>query len=160
MDLPLDFLKKIHNYFIDTKQSLCVVESCTGGLLSFWLTHLPHSSQYFVGGLVSYATQVKIKELGLDPKQIEEQGLVTKSCASSMAQGVKNRLKTSWALSITGIAGPSKGALGEPVGKVAFSLHSPFENKSIIKHFKNLNRKDMRHQATLFSLDFLISGFK
>ena len=160
MEIPIQSLAKIQKHFIKAGESLCAAESCTGGLLSFWLTYLPDSSKYFKGGLVSYQTEVKIEHLGLQAGKIKKEGLVTKDCALSMAQGVKNLLKTDWAISITGIAGPSEGDLGESVGKVAFAFNSKQTNKSIIKHFKGPKRKDIRHQAALFALDFLVSGFK
>ena len=160
MEIPIQSLTKIHKHFIEAGESLCVAESCTGGLLSFWLTHLPDSSKYFKGGLVAYQTKVKIDHLGLQAEKIKKEGLVTEECALSIAQSVKSLLKTDWALSITGIAGPSEGALGEPVGKVAFALNSKQISKSAIKHFKGPKRKDIRHQAAFFALDFLISGFK
>ena len=137
-----------------------MAESCTGGLVCFWLTHLSGSSKYFKGGLVCYSPQVKIEHLGLSQKKIKTEGLVTKYCALSMAQGVKKFLKADWALALTGIAGPSQGELGEPVGQIAFSLVSPGAKKSLIHFFKEPKRKDIRHQASLFALDFLISGFK
>lgn len=157
---PLSRLKKIQNYFLSSRQSLAVAESCTGGLLGFWLSHLPGSSQYFKGGIISYQTELKIKLLGLCENQIQEKGLVTEDCALSMAQGVKKLLKSDWALSTTGIAGPALGELGEPVGKLAFGLNGPDRNKSQIEHFPGPKRQDIRHQAALFALDFLISEFK
>ena len=135
MEIPVQSLTKIHKHFIKAGESLCVVESCTGGLLSFWLTHLPDSSKYFKGGLVSYQTEVKTEHLGLQAEKIKKEGLVTENCALSMAQGVKNLLKADWALSITGIAGPSKGDLGEPVGKVAFALSSKKNQQKLNKTF-------------------------
>ena len=160
MEFPLHSLKKIHKYFTNSEKSLCAAESCTGGLLSFWLTHLPGSSKYFKGALVSYKTEIKIAQLGLEPEKIKKEGLATKHCALSMAQGVKRLLKADWALSVTGIAGPDKGDLGEPVGTVAFSLISDFSSKSSIQKFKGPERKDIRHQSALFALDFLISELK
>ncbi len=160
MNFPENSLKKIHKYFIGTGESLCVTESCTGGLLSFWLTHLPDSSKYFKGALVAYREEVKIAQLGLDPAKIKKEGLVTRECALSMAHGVKELLKTDWSVSITGIAGPSKGSLDESVGKVAFSVVSGSIKKSSLEHFKDSNRKDIRHQAALFALDFLLSELK
>ena len=160
MESPIEALNTIHKYFIDTKKSLCVVESCTGGLLSYWLTHLPDSSKYFKGALVAYQTELKINHLEMSAEKIKKEGLVTKDCALSMAQSVRKLLKADYAVAVTGVAGPSKGFLGEAVGKVAFSVSSEFINKSSIKQFKCLERKDIRHQATFFALDFLISGFK
>lgn len=160
MEYPSDSLKKIHQIFIASGESLCAAESCSGGLLSLWLTHLPGASKYFKGALISYQTEAKVGLLGLDPEKIKKEGLVTEDCARSMAQGVKNLLKADWALAITGVAGPSAGNLGEPVGKVAFSLSSPLSQKSLIKQFKGPDREDIRRQSALFALDFLISGFK
>lgn len=160
MKFPLDSLQKIHNYFIYSGENLCLAESCTGGLLSFWLTHLPDSSKYFKGALVSYREEVKIAKLGLCKEKIKTEGLVTEDSALSMAQGVRKFLKTDWAISVTGVAGPSKGALNEPVGKIAFSLSSRIVNKSLIKYFEGSGREDIRHQAALFALDFLISELK
>jgi len=160
MDIPIPLLQKIHNYFIHSKESLCTVESCTAGLLSFWLTHLPKASSYFKGGLISYQTELKIKLLGLSPEQIKQEGVVTKNCARSMAQGVKNLINADWALAITGVAGPDLGDLKEPVGKIAFALISKKGQKSQIQNFKGPKRQDIRHQSALFALDFLISELK
>ena len=160
MEAPVHRLKTIHERFISSGESLCVAESCTGGLLSFWLTHLPDSSKYFKGGLVAYQTEVKIERLGLDAEKIKKEGLAAEYCALSMAQGVKNIFKADWAVSITGIAGPSQGDSGESVGTVAFSLCSQAGHKSSIKRMEGPKRKDIRHQAAFFALDFLISEFK
>lgn len=159
MDIPIPSLKKVQNYFNYSGESLCLAESCTGGLLSFWLTHLPGSSKYFKGSLVSYKTEVKTSLLGLSESTIQKEGLVTEKCALSMAQGVKKLLNANWAIAITGVAGPSLGLLEEPVGKVAFSLISQKTKKSHVQQFESLNRKDTMHQAALFALDFLISEF-
>ena len=154
--IPTKNLEQIQKLFLKKGHSLSVVESCTGGLLSFWLTSLPDSSKYFKGGLVSYSTAVKIEQLGLDPKKCEEEGLVTKNCAGLMAQSIRKLFKTDWSVSITGVAGPAKGSLGEPVGKVAFSVDSEHLTKNHIQLFGDLKREDIRHKASLFALDFLL----
>ena len=160
MKPPVNSLKKIHGYFMDTNKSLCVAESCTGGLVSYWLTHLPDSSKYFKGGLVSYREEVKIKVLGLNVKKIKKEGLVTKDCALSMAQAAKKLLKADYALSVTGVAGPSPGTLGEPVGQVAFALCLPKKTQSSIQYFKGPTREDIRYQSAIFALNLLISFLK
>ena len=157
---PVKTLGQIQKHFLDKEQSLCVAESCTGGLLSFWFTSLAGSSKYFKGGLVSYAADIKIKKLGLDPKKVKKEGLVTKNCAESMAHGVKKFFQADWALSTTGVAGPARGSLGEPLGTVAFSVVSKNLTRSVIKTFEGPERQDIRHQASLFALDFLLFEFK
>ena len=160
MNFPNHLLKVIHKYFCNSKESLCVAESCTGGLLSFWLTETPGASQYFKGGIIAYQTAIKIEQLGLSPQKIAQEGLVTQNCVSLMAQSVKKKFKADWALSTSGIAGPSKGERGENVGKIAFSVCSPRAEKSLVKQFNDINRQTLRHKAGFFALDFLISEFK
>ena len=160
MKIPINSLNKIHKYFIFAKESLCVAESCTGGLLGFWLTSLPGASVYFRGGLISYQTEIKIKLLGLEKEELQKEGWVTKACALSMAQGVKNLLNSDWALAVTGVAGPSKGSLGENAGKIAFSICSPKASKSIIYQFEDAMRQEIRQKAGLFALDLLISAIE
>ena len=159
MNPPILALKQIRKHFIDNNLSLSVAESCTGGLISFWLSHLAKASQYFKGALISYQTEVKIQHLGLSLKLIEKQGLASTQVAEQMAQGVKKLLKSDWALSVTGIAGPAKGEKGENIGTVAFSLCFNSQQKSSLQHFKSKNRDDIRRQSALFALDFLISEF-
>lgn len=160
MKIPFSLLKEIQSYFLASGETLCVAESCTGGLLSFFLTANPGASQYFKGGLVSYQTEVKIKQLGLSPQKIKIQGLVTEDCAVSMAQGVRKKFSTDWSLSITGIAGPSKGQLAENVGKIAFSVCSKNSQKTSLKQFNDIHRQGLQYKSAIFALDFLLSEFK
>ena len=157
---PFDRLKVIHAYFMDSLETLCVVESCTGGLLCFWLTSLPGASNYFKGGMVSYQTAMKEKQLGLSIQKIKTQGLVTEDCAASMARSVKLKCSSDWSISTTGVAGPSHGELGENVGKIAFSVCSPHSQKSAVKQFYDMSRQGFQYKASLFALDFLIFEFK
>ena len=160
MKSPDSLLHLIHNYFCNTKESLCVAESCTGGLLSFWLTETPGASQYFKGGIVAYQNLTKIEQLGLSAEKIKQEGVVTKKCVLSMAQSVKKNFRSDWAISTSGIAGPAKGKRAENVGKIAFSVCSPSSHKSLVKQFNDINRQALKYKASLFALDFLISEFK
>ena len=160
MNTPIHLLKIIHEYFYNSGESLAVAESCTGGLLSFWLTELPGASQYFKGGIIAYQTAVKVDQLGLPKQKIEQEGLVTENCVSFMAQSIKEKFQSEWALSTSGIAGPSKGKRAENVGKIAFSVCSPSSKKSVVKQFNDINRQALRYKAGFFALDFLISEFK
>ncbi|MDE0092010.1 MAG: CinA family protein [Oligoflexia bacterium] len=157
---PTHFLKAIHKYFYDSDESLCVAESCTGGLLSFWLTETPGASQYFKGGVIAYQTAIKVEQLGLSAQTLQREGFVTEHCVSSMALSVKKKFKADWALSTSGITGPSKGERGENVGKIAFSVCSPKAHKSLVKQFNDIDRQALRYKASLFALDFLVSEFK
>ena len=98
--------------------TLAVAESCTGGTLARLITSVPGCSDYFTGGVVAYANDVKIGLLGVSPALIEANGAVSKPVAEAMAQGVRERLGSDWAIATTGIAGPGGGTDTKPVGLI------------------------------------------
>jgi len=160
MNFPTPLLKSLKHLLHQRGESVCVAESCTGGLVSYWLSHLPGSSAYFKGSVVTYAESLKQDILGLAPEFIKTKGVVNEEAARAMAQGVRGLLKTDWSLSVTGIAGPACGHLGETVGQVAFSVSSRFATRSLMKDWKLKNREEIRHQSAFFALDFLLSEVK
>ena len=111
---------------IITKQgkTMSVAESCTGGFLSHMLTSVPGASEYFYGGVVSYDNSVKINVLNVRREIIEKYGAVSRECAEAMALGVKNLMKTDYAIATTGIAGPGGGTDEKPVGLVWVGIAS------------------------------------
>lgn len=106
-------------------ETISVAESCTGGGLGHLLTSTPGSSNYFLGGIISYDNQVKEKVLGVDPIVLAQEGAVSEAVAQQMAAGVREVLGTTWGLSITGIAGPGGGTVDKPVGLVYFGIAGP-----------------------------------
>ena len=109
------------------KETIAVAESCTGGLLAHRLTNVPGSSEVFLADCVVYANQAKIDLLDLDPKLIEQHGAVSERVARAMAEGVRAKARSTYALSTTGIAGPSGGSPEKPVGTVCVGLATPDE---------------------------------
>ena len=87
-------------------ETVATAESLTGGLLAARLTDVPGASRSFVGGVVSYATRVKVSSLGVPPAVVEEHGVISEECAVAMARGARGRLEATWGLSTTGVAGP------------------------------------------------------
>ncbi len=108
---------------------LAVAESCTGGLVGHWLTQIPGSSDYFLGGVLAYADAVKRELLGVSPVLLQRWGAVSPQVALAMALGVQRLLAAEAALSITGIAGPGGGTLQKPVGLVYVGLAVPGERR-------------------------------
>jgi nicotinamide-nucleotide amidase len=106
-------------------QTLAIAESCTGGGLGQMLTDIPGSSEYFVGGIISYADRVKIELLGVNAEDLAAEGAVSEIVARQMAAGVKAKLGTDWGVSITGIAGPGGGTESKPVGLVYIGIANP-----------------------------------
>jgi nicotinamide-nucleotide amidase len=106
-------------------QTLAVAESCTGGGLGQRLTDIPGSSEYFMGGVISYANRVKVDLLGVNADDLAAAGAVSEIVAQQMASGVKAKLGTDWGVSITGVAGPGGGTDTKPVGLVYIGIASP-----------------------------------
>jgi nicotinamide-nucleotide amidase len=89
--------------------TLALAESCTGGYLSHLVTSVPGSSAYYIGGVISYANAVKMVELGIPSDMLELNGAVSKPVVERMAEGVRQALRSDWAVATTGVAGPEGG---------------------------------------------------
>jgi len=102
----------------DRKQTLSVAESCTGGLIGMRLTDVAGSSSYFMEGVVAYSNDAKIRTLGVSEETLAQYGAVSSQTAEAMADGMRRRAGTDYAISVTGIAGPDGGSEDKPVGTV------------------------------------------
>ena len=117
-----DLIQRVALALIRRKERLGVAESCTGGLIAAACTTLAGSSQWFERGVVSYSDQSKTELLGVPPALIGLHGAVSEAVAAHMARGLLAHAPLDWALSCTGIAGPSGGSEGKPVGTVWLAL--------------------------------------
>lgn len=113
----------------DLNQTVAVAESLTSGTVATLLGAAETSSEWFQGGVVAYATEVKFKALGVVPGPV-----VTQSCARQMAQGVADLMDADFAVALTGVGGPTE-AEGQPVGTVFFAVHSPAGDRVEEQHF-------------------------
>jgi nicotinamide-nucleotide amidase len=102
--------------------TVSVAESCTGGMLGERFTSVSGSSDYFVGGCITYSNAMKVELLGVPPEILEEHGAVSKETAEAMATGARRRTGSTYALSITGVAGPDGGSEAKPVGTVYIAI--------------------------------------
>jgi nicotinamide-nucleotide amidase len=105
--------------------SLATAESCTGGLVAARLTSIPGSSEVVLGGVVAYANDVKVRELGVPSALLDEYGSVSAEVAAAMARGARDRLGADVAVSVTGVAGPGGGTEEKPVGLVYVHAEGP-----------------------------------
>ncbi len=124
----------IGNLLRERGQTLSTAESCTGGYIAHLITSVAGSSDYFKGSVVSYANEIKENILGVRNKSLIEHGAVSKQVAIEMAEGVKLKLNTDYAIAVTGIAGPGGGTPEKPVGTTWIALATP--KKTIVKHFQ------------------------
>jgi nicotinamide-nucleotide amidase len=104
---------------------LATAESCTGGMVASRLTDVAGASDVFVGGIVSYANEVKAGQLEVPAEVLERHGAVSEETAEAMAEGVRRRLGADVAVSVTGIAGPGGGTAEKPVGRVYLHVAGP-----------------------------------
>ena len=108
--------KEIGKLFQDRSATLSTAESCTGGNIAHLITSVAGSSNYYRGGVVSYANEVKINSLGVDPETIDKYGAVSRECVEEMALGVLKLMDTDYSVATSGIAGPGGGSEEKPVG--------------------------------------------
>ena len=106
-------------------ETLAVAESCTGGRLAAAFTEAAGASEFFLGGVVAYANEVKVGALGVYREVLERRGAVSRDVALQMAHGVQRLTGASWTLATTGIAGPGGGSSAKPVGTVWIALAAP-----------------------------------
>ncbi len=103
-------------------KTIAGAESCTGGLVSHWLTNVPGSSRYFKGGVVAYGDDVKIRQIGVLPQTIERFGAVSVQTAREMAEGVRGLFAVDIGFSVTGICGPGGATEEKPIGLVDIGI--------------------------------------
>ena len=136
---------------------LAVAESCTGGKLGDMITEVPGSSDYFLGGIVSYSNEAKVELLDVDTEVLRERGAVSEEIALQMASGVRSRFGADVGVSITGIAGPTGGTAVKPVGLVFIAVSSD-ESSVVGRNVFSGSRSDVKVQSAEKALEML-KGF-
>jgi nicotinamide-nucleotide amidase len=120
----------IGKLLLERGKTLSVAESCTGGLIGERITNVSGSSEYFIEGAVTYSNGAKIRTLNVPPELIEYHGAVSAEVAEAMAKGIRERAQTDFAISVTGVAGPTGGTEEKPVGTVFIGYADKTQVKS------------------------------
>ena len=123
-------------------ETLAVAESCTGGGLGAAITAVPGASDVFLGGVIAYANAIKRELLGVPAALLEREGAVSDPVAVAMAEGVRRRTGSTWALAVTGVAGPGGGTSAKPVGLVHIALAGPDGTESAPVRFGESRGRD------------------
>ena len=131
--------QKVVKLLIKKKLKISFAESCTGGLLSSFITSISGSSKIFTIGLVTYSNHAKIKILKVPKKIIMKYGAVSYETCLSMVKNLNKISKTNISVSITGVAGPKGGTKQKPVGLVFIGIKKG--NKTIVKKYLFKNKK-------------------
>jgi nicotinamide-nucleotide amidase len=136
------------------KETLALAESCTGGYVAHTITNIPGASAVLIGGLVTYSNESKQNFLGVSAQAIAEHGAVSETIARQMAEGARDRTGATYALAVTGIAGPSGGSPTKPVGTVFIALAGPFPT-IVVKNFNPMDRETFKQMTQHQALELL-----
>ncbi len=135
--------------------TLAVAESATGGGLAERITSIPGSSSWFVGGFIAYTKRMKIELLGVSADILDRLGTVSAETAEAMAMGARRRTGATWAVSITGNAGPTADGDEAPIGMIYVGISGPNETVSFHRQWPTSDRARVRAFAAQMALDLL-----
>jgi nicotinamide-nucleotide amidase len=135
-------------------KSVALAESCTGGMLAHRLTNVPGASAVLKCGLVTYSNEAKQNFLGVSAAALAEHGAVSEVVARQMAEGARQRCGADYALSVTGIAGPSGGSEGKPVGTVFMAL-ADANGSTVKRQFNPFDRDTFKNVTSQQAMDLL-----
>jgi nicotinamide-nucleotide amidase len=136
------------------KETLTLAESCTGGCIADQLTNVPGASAVLLAGLVTYSNEAKKLFLGVQEETLAGHGAVSEPVAREMAEGARTRTGADYALSVTGIAGPSGGTPEKPIGTVFIALASA-SRTVVLRNLNPYDRETFKQVTTLQALDLL-----
>ena len=139
---------------------LCTAESCSGGLLGHIITSLPGSSDFYLGGFITYSNEAKQHWLGVSAEILEKHGAVSRETVLAMAQSVRGALAPAFpadhviGVSISGVAGPTGGTPKKPVGTVWIGISMSGMAEAFCFHFKG-KRNSIKRQSAIQALAIL-----
>jgi nicotinamide-nucleotide amidase len=140
---------------IERKATVAIAESCTGGMIASMLCDISGASAALLESCVCYSNEAKVRACGVKPETLSAHGAVSAQTAAELAEGIRQRAKATFGLSITGIAGPTGATETKPVGLVYFGVASAQGVKTVERNFPGLDRNTLRERASTFALDIL-----
>ncbi len=150
-----DLSQEIGRALLARGLTLGVAESCTGGLVSEWLTRSAGASRYYQGGVCSYANQVKEALLHVPAETLTTHGAVSEATARAMAEGARRALGSDVGLAFTGVAGPEGGTAEKPVGLVHWAVATPQGTQAFVRVFSG-SRNAIQKRAAVAGLATLL----
>lgn len=150
-----DGLEKVTaRILLEKELTLTVAESCTGGLISHWLTNVPGSSGFLDRSYIVYSNRAKVEDLSVKQTTLDKFGAVSEETAREMAEGARSKTASDFALAVTGIAGPGGATATKPVGLVYISLAS--DGDTIVQRYRwHGTREQIKNRAALMALQML-----
>lgn len=141
---------------LDRRWTVSTAESCTGGGVSYAITAVPGSSEWFETAFVTYSNAAKVSRLGVDPTTLEQHGAVSEATVKEMVAGALRESGADIAVAISGIAGPQGGTPDKPVGTVWFAWMAKDGEPMTAQNTYKGNREGVREQAIISALQGLL----
>ena len=142
-----DDMIRLQNILKQNNETITCAESCTGGLIASMITEISGSSSIFKGSVVTYCNEIKEQELNVKKETMIKYGAVSTQVVEQMLQGVLKKFNSTYAIAVSGIAGPNGGTKDKPVGTVVIGVMKNTGIKNIeIYNFKG-DRKEVQIQA-------------
>ena len=150
-----ELVKELAQKLLTRGKTIATAESCTGGNIAHNITLLAGSSQYFLGGIVSYANEVKMNVLGVSKEDLDKYGAVSKAVVESMATGACRTIGSNYSVATSGIAGPGGGSEEKPVGTVWMAVS---DGKNVVSKKWNFDgsREEIIEKATKTAIFMLL----
>lgn len=142
----------------ERRATVATAESLTGGQLAARMSEAPGSSEIFLGGAVTYATEAKVKVLGVPQEVVDEHGVVSADCARAMAEGARRLLGSTYGVSTTGVAGPDTQE-GKPVGTVFVGVAGP-EGTDVVPLALDGDRESITAEAVAAAVEALVAALE
>lgn len=152
--------REISQMLWEMEKTVSTAESCTGGRIAEAIIAVPGASKYFKGGIISYVDEVKANLLNVSREVLDEKTAVCEEVAMQMVQGACRTLNTDFAISATGIAGPTGGSKDIPVGTIWLACGTPDKQVTLKveeDHGRDINLAIATNKAMQMFLDFLKS---
>lgn len=147
---------QVVDLLIEKGYHIAFAESCTAGKAVARLVNVPDASKVLEVSFITYADEAKVKYLGVNPETIRKYGVVSEEVAHQMACGAAENGHAQVGVGITGIAGPSGGVPGKPVGTVCFGIYMNGAVKTWTMHFGSIGRNAVRRESVEFCYNKLI----
>jgi len=157
-DPPADLERlaaRVQALALDQGVTVATAESCTGGLVGHLITAIPGSSGYYLGGIVSYADEVKAGLLAVPVDALQRHGAVSAQVARAMAEGARASVGADVAVAVTGVAGPEGGSEAKPVGLTYIAV-ARSAGSEVQRHHWEGDRGTNKEQSAAAALRMLI----
>jgi PncC family amidohydrolase len=159
MDHLAATVNEVFELLLRRNATLGLAESCTGGQISAALVRQPGISKVFLGSLVAYHNDVKRDVLGVSATDLRIHGAVSREVALKMALGAQRQMGCTYAVSVTGIAGPAGGTPDKPIGTVMFAVVGPGVAKTSGSRFAG-DREQIQRQSVEMALALLLAELR